>query len=33
MTETIAEQIQLLKRGTVEFFSEAELAEKLTEAA
>ncbi len=33
MAETIAEQIQLLKRGTVEIFSEAELAEKLTEAA
>ena len=33
MAETIAEQIQLLKRGTVEIFSEAELAEKLTEVA
>jgi tyrosyl-tRNA synthetase len=31
MTETIVEQIQLLKRGTVEIFSKAELAEKLTE--
>ncbi len=33
MAEEIAKQIQLLKRGTVEIFSEAELAEKLTEAA
>ncbi|MFC1635141.1 tyrosine--tRNA ligase [Planctomycetota bacterium] len=33
MSETIAEQIQLLKRGTVEVFTEAELAQKLTEAA
>ncbi|MHC4228576.1 MAG: tyrosine--tRNA ligase [Planctomycetota bacterium] len=33
MTETIIEQIQLLKRGTVEVFTEAELARKLTEAA
>ena len=33
MAETIAEQIGLLKRGTVEIFSEAELAEKLTESA
>ena len=33
MAETIAEQIQLLKRGTVEVFTEAELAQKLTEAA
>ncbi len=32
MTKTIAEQIQLLKRGTVEIFTENELAEKLTEA-
>ena len=32
MAETIAEQIQLLKRGTVEVFTEAELAQKLTEA-
>jgi tyrosyl-tRNA synthetase len=29
----VAQQIQLLKRGTVEIFIEAELAEKLTEAA
>jgi len=29
----IAEQIQLLKRGTVEIFTEAELAQKLTEAS
>ncbi|MGD8786017.1 MAG: tyrosine--tRNA ligase [Phycisphaerales bacterium] len=33
MTEKISEQIQLLKRGTVEIFTEAELTEKLTEAA
>jgi tyrosyl-tRNA synthetase len=33
MAETIAEQIRLLKRGTVEIFTEAELAQKLTEAA
>ncbi|TKJ38174.1 MAG: tyrosine--tRNA ligase [Planctomycetes bacterium B3_Pla] len=33
MTETIIEQIQLLKRGTVEVFTEAELARKLTGAA
>jgi tyrosyl-tRNA synthetase len=33
MAENIAEQIQLLKRGTVEIYSEAELKEKLTEAA
>ena len=33
MAETIAEQIQLLKRGTVEILTEAELAQKLTEAA
>ena len=33
MAETIAKQIQLLKRGTVEVFTEAELAQKLTEAA
>ena len=32
MSEIIAEQIQLLKRGTVEVFTEAELAQKLTEA-
>jgi len=33
MAQTIAEQIQLLKRGTVEIFIESELAEKLAEAA
>jgi tyrosyl-tRNA synthetase len=33
MAETIAEQIQLLKRGTVEVFTTAELTERLTEAA
>jgi len=33
MAEEIEKQIQLLKRGTVEIFSEAELAAKLTEAA
>jgi len=33
MTETIAEQINLLKRGTVEIFTEAELAQKLNEAS
>ncbi len=33
MAQTIAEQIELLKRGTVEIFTEAELAQKLTEAA
>jgi len=33
MAEKISKQIQLLKRGTVEIFSEAELSEKLTEAA
>jgi len=33
MAETIAEQINLLKRGTVEIFTEAELAQKLTEAS
>ena len=32
MAEKIAEQIKLLKRGTVEIFREAELAEKLAEA-
>ena len=32
MTDS-AKQIQLLKRGTVEIFSQDELAEKLTEAA
>ena len=33
MSMTIAEQIRLLKRGTVEVFTEAELAEKLAESA
>ena len=33
MAEKIAEQIELLRRGTVEIFIEAELAEKLTAAA
>ena len=33
MSEIIAEQIQLLKRGTVEIFTEAELAQKLTKAS
>ncbi len=33
MAKTIVEQVQLLKRGTVEIFTEAELAEKLTEAS
>ena len=33
MSEIIAEHIQLLKRGTVEIFTEAELAQKLTEAS
>ncbi|MHC4434324.1 MAG: tyrosine--tRNA ligase, partial [Planctomycetota bacterium] len=33
MTETIIEQVQRLKRGTVEIFTEAELAQKLTAAA
>jgi len=33
MSEIIAEQIQLLKRSTVEIFTEAELAQKLTEAS
>ena len=33
MAEDIAEQIKLLKRGTIEIISEPELAEKLTEAA
>jgi tyrosyl-tRNA synthetase len=32
MSETIAEQINLLKRGTVEIFTEAEMAQKLSEA-
>jgi tyrosyl-tRNA synthetase len=33
MTKTVQEQIQLLKHGTVEIFTEAELADKLTKAA
>jgi len=33
MAKTIVEQVQLLKRGTVEIFTEAELATNLTEAA
>ncbi|UCG57184.1 MAG: tyrosine--tRNA ligase [Phycisphaerales bacterium] len=33
MTEAIAQQIRQLKRGTVEIFTEAELAQKLTTAA
>jgi tyrosyl-tRNA synthetase len=33
MAETIAEQIRLLKRGTVEIFTEPELTQKLAEAA
>jgi len=33
MAEKIAEQIKLLKRGTMEIFREEELSEKLTEAA
>ncbi|MHC4438947.1 MAG: tyrosine--tRNA ligase, partial [Planctomycetota bacterium] len=33
MAETIAEQIKLLKRGTVEIFTEAELAQKLTDVS
>ncbi|UCG46950.1 MAG: tyrosine--tRNA ligase [Phycisphaerales bacterium] len=33
MPENIVKQIQQLKRGTVEVFTEAELAQKLTEAA
>ena len=33
MARTIAKQIQLLKRGTVEIFIESELAEKLAKAA
>ncbi len=33
MAENITEQIQSLRRGTVEIFTEAELAEKLAEAA
>jgi len=33
MVKTVIEQVELLKRGTVEIFTEGELAEKLTEAA
>ncbi len=33
MTDNIAQQVQSLKRGTVEVFTEAELAQKLTDAA
>jgi tyrosyl-tRNA synthetase len=33
MAQTITEQLELLKRGTVEIFTEAELGEKLTDAA
>ena len=33
MAQTIKEQIELLKRGTVEVFTEVELAQKLTDAA
>ena len=33
MTEKIAEQTKLLKRGTIEIFSEQELSEKLSESA
>ncbi|MHC4572483.1 MAG: tyrosine--tRNA ligase [Planctomycetota bacterium] len=33
MTEKIAEQIKLLKRGTIDILNEDELAEKITEAA
>lgn len=33
MTKTIAEQVDILKRGTVEIFTEAELAQKITEAS
>ena len=33
MAQNIAEQTKLLKRGTVEIFTEAELAQKLSEAA
>ncbi|MBW7990756.1 MAG: tyrosine--tRNA ligase [Planctomycetes bacterium] len=33
MAKTIAEQVQILKRGTVEIFTEAELAQKLTESS
>ena len=33
MTDNIAQQINLLKRGTVETYREDELAQRLTEAA
>ncbi|OHB77510.1 MAG: tyrosine--tRNA ligase [Planctomycetes bacterium RBG_16_55_9] len=33
MTETVIEQIRLLKRGTIEVFTEAELTQRLAEAA
>ncbi|MBC8472864.1 MAG: tyrosine--tRNA ligase [Planctomycetes bacterium] len=33
MTKTIAEQVDILKRGTVEIFTEAELAQKITGAS
>jgi tyrosyl-tRNA synthetase len=33
MAKTIPEQVELLKRGTIEIFTEAELAQKLTAAA
>ena len=33
MTETVAKQIEMLKRGTVEIYRENELADKLAEAA
>jgi tyrosyl-tRNA synthetase len=33
MTQKIKEQIQLLKRGTIEIFNEEELSQKLAEAA
>lgn len=33
MSQPIVEQVKLLKRGTVEIFTEAELTEKLTNAA
>ncbi len=33
MTETIIEQVQSLRRGTIEIFTETELAQKLTDAA
>ena len=33
MAQTIAEQIQSLRGGTVEIFTEAELAQKLADAA